>query len=65
MDKIADRIFSFEGEGKVEDFQGSYSRYVEWKERQKPLSDKEQVPEEKILMHEASEDGTTTLPPKK
>ena len=31
MDKIADRIFSFEGEGKVEDFQGSYSRYVEWK----------------------------------
>ena len=71
MDKIADRIFSFEGEGKVEDFQGSYSRYVEWKERQKsnltptPLLSERDTQTLNILMHEASEDGTTTLPPKK
>lgn len=65
MDKIADRIFSFEGDGVVEDFQGSYSRYVEWKERQKSLIDKGQIVEENILMHEVSEDGLTLIPPKR
>lgn len=65
MDKIADRIFSFEGEGKVEDFQGSYSRYVEWKLKNEQWKNNNEQSLPVIPMHEASEDGTTTLPPKK
>lgn len=64
MDKIADRIFSFEWDGKVEDFQGTYSMYVDWKSRKNITNKKgNKPPEEKILMHEV-EDDESIIPPK-
>ena len=32
MDKVADHLFVFEGDGKLKDFPAGYSRYLEWKE---------------------------------
>jgi ATP-binding cassette subfamily F protein uup len=64
MDKIADRIFSFEGDGKVEDFQGTYSMYVDWKSKKNIINKKgNKLPEEKILMHEV-EGEESIIPPK-
>lgn len=67
MDKIADRIFSFEWDGKVEDFQGTYSMYIGYKQKatsskQKVASNKQQT-EEKILMHEVGGEESI-IPPK-
>ncbi len=63
MDKIADRIFSFEGEGQIEDFQWSYSMYVDWKSKRGSKSNKSNTEvEKKILMHDASEESI--IPPK-
>ena len=66
MDKIADRIFSFEGEGQIEDFQWSYSMYVDWKSKRSNKSTKDNKSntevEEKVLMHDASEESI--IPPK-
>lgn len=64
MDKIADRIFSFEWDGKVEDFQGTYSMYVDWKNKKNTTNKKgNKIPEEKILMHEV-EGEESIIPPK-
>lgn len=66
MDKIADRIFAFLGDGEIEDFQWWYSMYVDWKwKKQHSVNNKQQVEEEKILMHEVSDDGEVTIPVKK
>lgn len=63
MDKIADRIFSFEGDGQIEDFQWSYSMYVDWKSKRSNKNKKTSViSEEKVLMHDALEESI--LPPK-
>ncbi|EKC79552.1 ABC transporter ATP-binding protein, partial [human gut metagenome] len=32
MDKVADHLLVFEGDGKLKDFPAGYSRYLEWKE---------------------------------
>ncbi|MFL5751825.1 MAG: ABC-F family ATP-binding cassette domain-containing protein [Bacteroidia bacterium] len=32
MDKLADHVFAFEGNGEVKDFPGNYSEYREWKD---------------------------------
>lgn len=31
MDKVADHLLVFEGEGRIKDFPGNYSEYLEWK----------------------------------
>ena len=63
MDKIADRIFSFEWDGKVEDFQGTYSMYVDWKNKRNTTNKKgNKIPEEKILMHEVEGDESIISP---
>jgi len=64
MDKIADRIFSFEWDGKVQDFQGTYSMYVDWKSKKNTTNKKgNKLPEDKILMHEV-EGEESIIPPK-
>lgn len=62
MDKIADRIFSFEGDGLIEDFQGGYTMYVDWKERKK--DEEEVIEEKKVLMHEVEDDSESVVPAK-
>ncbi|TAH24801.1 MAG: ABC transporter ATP-binding protein [Cytophagales bacterium] len=37
MDKLADHLFIFEGEGKIKDFPGNYSQYREWAMEQEEL----------------------------
>jgi ATP-binding cassette subfamily F protein uup len=34
MDRLADHLFIFEGEGKVKDFNGKYTEYRDWKQEQ-------------------------------
>lgn len=49
LDKIADHLFVFEGEGYVKDFVGSYSDYREYireKEKQKRAQEREQLQKE-------------------
>lgn len=66
MDKIADSIFAFLGDGEIEDFQWWYSMYVDWKwKKQHSVNNKQQVEEKKIPMHEVSDDGEVTIPVKK
>lgn len=36
LDKTAERLFAFEGEGKLRQYEGGYSDYLEAKEREKP-----------------------------
>lgn len=38
MDKLADHLFIFEGEGKIKDYPGNYSQYREWAEEQEELA---------------------------
>ena len=40
MDKVVDRIFAFEGEGKVKDFPGNYTQYKNKKEEEKEAQEK-------------------------
>lgn len=40
MDKVVDRIFAFEGEGKVKDFSGNYTQYKNKKEEEKEAQEK-------------------------
>ena len=35
MDRLADHIFAFEGDGEIKDFPGNYTEYREWKQNQK------------------------------
>jgi ABC transport system ATP-binding/permease protein len=36
MDRLADHIFAFEGDGEIKDFPGNYTEYREWKSEQRP-----------------------------
>lgn len=56
MDKIVDHLFVFEGEGKIRDFPGSYTRYREVK--------KEEDREKSRLAREAEATKTTAPKPK-
>lgn len=51
MDKLADHIFAFEGDGNIKDFPGNYTQYLDYKEekeaqerRQKELQEKDEKP---------------------
>jgi ABC transport system ATP-binding/permease protein len=45
MDKIVDHLFIFEGEGKIRDFNGTYSEYRSWlKEHQQEIRQQETAP---------------------
>jgi ATP-binding cassette subfamily F protein uup len=48
MDRLADHIFAFEGNGVIKDFPGNYTEYREWKQEQK----EEPVPEVKVAQPE-------------
>ena len=63
MDKIADRIFSFEGEGVVEDFQGGYTRYVNRKLKN-PSSAKTSKEEVKAVIEEVPKEEFVKAPAK-
>ncbi len=53
LDKLTDHLFIFEGEGKIKDWNGTYSEYREWKrleeQENKPEKSKEIVKEEKTV----------------
>ncbi|MCL2040851.1 MAG: ABC-F family ATP-binding cassette domain-containing protein [Bacteroidales bacterium] len=53
MDKLSDHIFAFEGVGKIKDFPGNYTQYLEYQEQQqfhkKRESQQEQRKEQKSL----------------
>ncbi len=49
MDHLIDHLFVFEGNGKVRDFPGNYSQYIDWKTNQ-----------EKMLVQEAKAKKETT-----
>ncbi|MDE5611962.1 MAG: ATP-binding cassette domain-containing protein, partial [Odoribacter sp.] len=46
-DKVADRVFAFEGEGVVKDFPGNYTLYKNKKEEEKELQEKEKQEKKK------------------
>lgn len=46
-DKVADRVFAFEGDGIVKDFPGNYTIYKNKKEEEKELQDKEKQEKKK------------------
>jgi len=54
MDKLSDHIFAFEGNGKIKDFPGNYTQYLEYQEQQhfhtKRESQQEQRKEQKSLL---------------
>ena len=37
MDRLADHIFAFEGEGEIKDYPGNYTEYREWKQQQQSM----------------------------
>jgi ATP-binding cassette subfamily F protein uup len=41
MDKLSDHVFAFEEDGKIKDFPGNYTQYLEYKEHQKFLKKRE------------------------
>lgn len=56
MDKIATRMFSFVGDGVIDDFDGGYTRYIEWSAKKTPIqtglprvSDDDILPEQSVL----------------
>lgn len=62
LDKLADHLFIFEGQGKIRDFNGNYTDYINWQKEDKnitskpvknekpnPSQPKEQVPKQEKL----------------
>lgn len=43
MDKVADHLLVFEGNGKIKDFPGSYSQYIEWRTLKKEMEAEERA----------------------
>lgn len=41
MDKVADHLLVFQGEGKLKDFPGNYTQYKEWEDEQKKIAQQE------------------------
>ena len=64
IDKIADRIFFFEGDGKVSDFQWWYTMFTARHEKRKLEQNKKnwKLTHPKVLMHDVPEDGEWILP---
>lgn len=53
MDRLADHVFAFEGDGVIKDFPGNYTEYRQWKMRQPDAGAEEAVEAKKKLSHEA------------
>lgn len=65
LDKIADHLFVFEGEGVVKDFVGSYSDYREYikeKEKQKRAAERESAQKD---VKKKTQDNSNVVPKKK
>ncbi len=41
MDKVADHMLVFEGEGRIKDFPGTYSQYIEWRRLKREIEAEE------------------------
>ena len=68
LDKIADHLFVFEGDGVIKDFVGSYSDYREYikdKEKQKRALEREMAKKEAFKNEAAQAMDNTVQPPKK
>ena len=68
LDKIADHLFVFEGDGVIKDFVGSYSGYREYikdKEKQKRAQEREQAKKEALKNEAAQVAANTAQPPKR
>ncbi len=55
MDKVADHMLIFEGNGKIKDFPGTYSQYIEWSRLKKEIAT-----EESSAPSQSSEDKSKT-----
>ncbi|MDR0363995.1 MAG: ABC-F family ATP-binding cassette domain-containing protein [Bacteroidales bacterium] len=51
MDKLSDHIFAFEEDGKIKDFPGNYTQYLEYKERQE-LNKKKSLRQEQKMEYQ-------------
>lgn len=68
LDKIADHLFVFEGDGVIKDFVGSYSDYRDYikeKEKQKRAKEREQAKKEALKNADAQVVTVAAQPPKK
>ena len=52
LDKVATQIFSFEGNGAIEMFNGNYSEFHDWKIKQKSENGNRQIIKEKTIVEE-------------
>ncbi|MDD4848897.1 MAG: ABC-F family ATP-binding cassette domain-containing protein [Bacteroidales bacterium] len=62
MDKLADHIFAFEGEGNIKDFPGNYTQYLNYKEEKEAQARHQKELEEK-LQKPVKEKPKTSLKP--
>jgi len=56
IDKVANHLYVFEGEGQMKDFPGNYTQYIAWKEKQ--------VQQEKAEAKSSQNDATKKEKPK-
>ncbi len=47
LDELVDHVFVFQGEGKIKDFPGNYTQYIEWSEKQAKSAKQVKSPVEK------------------
>ena len=50
MDRLADHLFAFEGEGVIKDFPGNYTLYREWKDKQIQAAGRKSTEEKKEII---------------
>ena len=60
MDKVCERVFAFEGEGKVKDFPGNYTQYIDYKTtEEKSIVAKEKTENPKVRIKPKNENKIT------
>lgn len=60
MDKVCERVFAFEGEGRVKDFPGNYTQYIDYKTtEEKSVAAKEKTENPKIRIKPKNENKIT------
>lgn len=64
MDKVADRVFAFEGNGKIKDFPGNYTQYKNYKEEEEEKR-KQEEEKQKKLSPKTADTSRSSLPKKK
>lgn len=64
MDKVADRVFAFEGNGKIKDFPGNYTQYKNYKEEEEEKR-KQEEEKQKKGSPKTADTSRSSLPKKK